>query len=395
MIPSLRKEYNAKFTTEKYHAFFSALNNIHPGAIDFRLAETPVFLPKQLYQQMISACESIIDLILDPRFVEKTEAGIPGKDKVPGTYGYPQTIVFDYGICVENGEIVPKLVELQGFPSLYAFQSVFPDIMRTFFPIPDNFSQYLDGLDRDSYTELFRKVLLGNHSPEHVVLLEIKPHEQKTRVDFYLTQDMTGVRPICVTELVAEGTSLFYVRDGVKTPIRRIYNRLIFDEFHARTDLTNAIDIREKFDVEWVPHPDWFYRVSKFTMPFISHPSVPETFFLNEVKQLPSDPSHYVLKPLFSFAGQGVVIDISQNDIDAIANPENWILQRKVEYADIIETPGGPAKTEIRIMYLWEGGASRPRPVINLARISKGKMIGTRFNKDKEWVGGTVAFVER
>jgi len=121
---------------------------------------------------------------------------------------------------------------------------------------------------------------------------------------------------------------------------------------------------------------------------------VPKTYFLNEVKQIPPDLENYVLKPLFSFAGQGVVIDISISDIEKIEDPANWILQRKVKYADVIETPDIPAKVEIRMMYLWEDGWSKPKPAINLARLSKGKMIGVRYNKDKEWVGGSVCFFE-
>ena len=88
-----------------------------------------------------------------------------------------------------------------------------------------------------------------------------------------------------------------------------------------------------------------------------------------------------------------MVIDVTFDDIDRIEDPQNWILQKKVKYANVIETPGERAKTEIRLMYLWEENAPKPIPAITLARISKGKMIGTRYNKDKDWVGGTVALV--
>lgn len=371
------------------------LDDLHPGAIEFRLAETPVFIPKDFTDKMIAACESIVDLITDPSFLNITAGGIPEQDKVPGNYGFPQTIAFDFGVCINNESLEPQLIEMQGFPSLYAFQVTYPEILKKHFNIPHNYSHYLGGHDRDSYVKLFREVLLGNHQPENVILLEIKPHEQKTRVDFYCTQDIAGIAPVCLTELIQEGRELFYMLKGKKTRIHRIYNRVIFDELNQQKDLGNIVDIRQDFDVEWLPHPDWFYRVSKYTLPFISNPYVPETFFLNEIKQLPSDLENFVLKPLFSFAGQGVVIDVKPEDIDNVKDPHNWILQRKVKYADVIETPDTPAKVEIRIMYLWKDGAARPEPAINLARLSKGKMIGTRYNKDKEWVGGTVAFFER
>jgi hypothetical protein len=266
--------------------------------------------------------------------------------------------------------------------------------LKKHFSIPSDFTHYLGGHDRNSYSKLFREVILGSHNPENVILLEIKPHDQKTRVDFYCTSDLTGVQPVCITDLIKEGAEIYYLLNGNKTKVKRIYNRVIFDELNARKDLGDIPDIRTELDVEWVPHPDWFYRISKYTLPFINHPYVPKTFFLNELKQLPAELQDFVLKPLFSFAGQGVVIDVKNEDIDNIRDPYNWILQRKVNYADVIQTPDSSAKAEIRIMYLWRENASRPEPAINLARLSKGKMIGTRYNKDKEWVGGSVAFFE-
>ena len=107
-------------------------------------------------------------------------------------------------------------------------------------------------------------------------------------------------------------------------------------------------------------HPNWFYRISKYTLPFIRHPYVPKTFFLNEIKEPPADLENYVLKPLFSFAGQGVVIDVTSKDIDNVRDPENWILQRKVKYADVIQTPDIPAKCRDKNFYFWKEGAARP-----------------------------------
>lgn len=397
MVPSARKAFNDAFTTERYQAFLEALNSRHPGAIEFRIAETPVFVGKHFYNQMIEACESIVDIITDPSFKELTERSIPKADRVPGEEGVSNMIAFDFGICTNaENQLEPQLIEMQGFPTLFGFQVYYPELIPQFFPVPEGYSQYLGGLDHRSYLEKLSKVILGNHQAENVILLEIKPHEQKTKIDFYCTRDYIGIQPICITELIREGRKLFYMREGVRTEVRRIYNRVIFDDLHSQKNtLGDYIDITDDLDVEWVPHPNWFYRISKFTLPFIRHPFVPQTFFLNEVHQLPQDLENYVLKPLFSFAGQGVVIDIRPEDIANIKDPENWILQRKVTYADVIETPGEPAKAEIRIMYLWEDGASRPTPAINLARLSKGKMIGVRYNKDKDWVGGSVALIER
>lgn len=396
MIPSLRKAFNESFTVERYEKFLTDLNSLHPGAIEFRVAETPVFISKEFGNKLIDACESIVDVIIDADFKQLTDKAIPASDYVPNENAHTHMIAFDFGVCINDaGELEPQLIEMQGFPTLFGFQVYYPEVIQKHFNIPSNFSQYLGTYNRDSYLKDLKEVIVGNHPTENVILLEIKPHEQKTRIDFYCTQDYLGIKPVCITELIKEGKKLYYLNDGVKTEVKRIYNRVIFDDLHAQKDtLGDFVDIREDLDVEWVPHPNWFYRISKYTLPLIKHPYVPATYFLNEIKQVPADLENYVLKPLFSFAGQGVVIDVTQADIDNVKDPENWILQKKVKYADVIETPDIPAKAEIRMMYLWKEGDARPKPAINLARLSKGKMIGVRYNMNKEWVGGSVCFFE-
>ena len=397
MVPALRKAFNDAFTRQRYDDFLTDLHSKYPGAIEFRIAETPVFIPKPFAAQLTDTCERIIDFITDPAFKKLTERAIPPGDRVPKENDHSHFLAFDFGVCVnETGQCIPQLIEMQGFASLYGFQVYYPDTLRRHFSIPENYSQYLSGLDRTTYLSALRDVILAGHPPENVILLELKPHEQKTRIDFYCTQDYLGIQPVCLTELIPEGRQLYYIHSGTgrRTLVRRIYNRVIFDELHAFQPGAN-VDIRQEWDVEWVAHPNWFYRISKFTLPFLQHPFVPPTFFLNEIKQPPADLENYVLKPLFSFAGQGVVIDIKPADLDKIRDPENWILQRKVIYADLIPTPDIPAKVEIRMMYLWKDGAPRPTLAINLARLSKGKMIGVRYNQDKEWVGGSVCFFEK
>lgn len=397
MVSDLRQSYNSAFSREKYQAFLNDLNGGYPGAIDFRISETPVFIPAGFGRQINEACEHIIDIILDPDFKAHSQASIPPSDEVANDNGYPHFLTFDFGICQgDDGAVEPRLIEMQGFPTLYGFQAYYPETLERHFEIPANYSNYFNGITKDSYLKILRDVIIGDCDPEQVIILEIRPHRQKTRIDFYCTSTYLGIDIVCLTELTSEGRNLFYMKDGRKILVKRIYNRVIFDELHAQKEtLGDVPDIRLDWDVEWVTHPNWFYRISKYTLPYIRHPFVPETYFLNEVKQLPDDLGQFVLKPLFSFAGQGVVIDVTMADIDAVKDPEHWILQRKVRYADIIETPDAGAKVEIRMMYLWEAGKPRPTLVTNLARLSKGKMIGVRYNKDKEWVGASVAYFEK
>ena len=397
MVPAIRHTFNKEFSEDKYNAFLHEIQEGYPGALDFRIAETPVFINKVLGNEIIDTCENIVDFILSKDFKECTERAIPKDERVANENNHPHFLAFDFGICNDGqGGLTPALIEMQGFPTLFAFQAYYPEILKHHFNIPSQFNNYFNGRNKESYIAALRKLILGDAQPGEVVLLEIKPDEQKTRIDFYCTASYIGIQPLCITKLIAEDNALFYMLDGKKQRIKRIYNRVIFDELNAmKSSLGEHVDIRKAYDVEWITHPNWFYRISKYTLPFLDHPCIPETRFLHEIKNIPENLDQYVLKPLFSFAGQGVIIDLTKEDLTGIKDPENWILQKKVYYADCILTPDMPAKAEIRMMYIWNDGDERPTLVTNLARLSKGKMIGTRYNKDKEWVGGSVAFFEQ
>lgn len=395
MQKELRHQFNSNFSEKKYTAYEQELENLHPGTLEFRNAETPVFIPKDFTLQMLAACEDIIDVIVDKNFKARTERAIPADIAVSNENEQPEFIAFDFGICENaSGTIEPQLIEMQGFPTLFAFQAFHTAITKAYVNVPATYDAYLNGYTEATYIQLLKDIIIGDCSPENVILLEIYPEQQKTRIDFYCTEDLLGIKTVCITKLIGAGNQLFYEKDGRQIQIKRIYNRLIFDDLHQQKNLGKFIDISHPWDVEWIPHPNWFYRISKYTLPLINNPFVPPTFYLNELKNIPADLENYVLKPLFSFAGMGVLIDVTKADIDKVTDPENWILQKKVKYADIIETPDVPAKAEIRLFYFWKKGWARPIAVHNLVRLSKGKMIGTRYNKDRTWVGSSVAFFE-
>ena len=397
MIPSLRQQYNRQFTKEKYEAYLNDLDNLYPGQLDFRIAETPVFVPKDFWQKMLSACDRIVDNITTPGYRQQSEKAIPSHLFVPNEDQHPDFIAFDFGICLnKEGSLEPQLIEMQGFPTLFAWQLLQPETHHKHYSWPKGFNFFLNGYNRETYIQLFRDIVIGQSNPENVVLLEIFPEKQKTRVDFRATESLLGIKTVCLTGLIQEGKNLFYEKDGRRIRIERIYNRLIFDDLSQQ-----PAEVQEKgklmlqdLDVQWVSHPNWFYRLSKYTLPFIDHPFVPATHFLSALKNIPEDLENYVVKPLFSFAGQGVIIDVTKEAIEKIPDPENWIIQEKVQYAAVIDTPDEPAKCEIRIFYFWPPGSERPVAVNNLARLSKGKMIGVRYNQDKTWVGGSFCLFE-
>jgi hypothetical protein len=397
MDPSARKAFNDNFTPAKYEGFLDSLNDGLKKPIPFRIAETPVFLTDDFRDKLLEAGQDIIDVILQPDFKQLTERAIPEKWRVANENDHPHFIALDFGVCRdEQDNIVPKLIELQGFPSLYGFQAYLGDHYRDIFDIPENWTIYFNGLQGQEYIDLFKKTILRHCQPDEVVLMDVNAPEQKTSVDFYVTQNQIGVPTVSLSDLIEKDNKLFYERNGSLKRIKRIYNRLIFDEAESDPDIFNkVVDIRKAFNVEWVTHPHWFYRISKFTMPFLKGDYIPKTQFLNQVKSIPADLENYVLKPLFSFAGQGVIIDVAREDIDKIKDPENWILQQKVNYEPVLKAPDGGVKVEIRLLYLWPDGQSKPTLAINLARLSRGKMIGVRYNQDFDWVGGTIAFMRK
>ena len=394
MIPAKRQKYNQQFTEEKYKNFLEKLQDGY-CEIPFRVAETPIFIPKALKAKLIAAGEEIISLIKQPDFKELTKNSIPKNWNVPNENEQPHFLTFDFGICKnEAGELTPMLIEMQGFPSLYGFQSHLANTFRQVFEIDNSVNHFLNDFDEKQYIQLFKDVILGNHQPSEVALMDVDAPNQKTAIDFFVTQKMLGIKILALEDIKKIGNQLFYEENGKQIQLKRIYNRLIFDEVADNTEIfKNSFDPREELDVEWVTHPNWFYRISKYTMPFLDSEFVPETRFLNQLESIPADLENYVLKPLFSFAGMGVIIDVNENDIINIKDPENWILQRKVTYEPVVEALDGGVKAEIRMMYLWPDNGE-PQLCINLARLSRGKMIGVRYNADFDWVGGTVGFME-
>ena len=394
MISKYRNRFNSEFSEEKYKDFLKALEGPF-GNIPFRVAETPVFIPQELMAQLTEAGDEIIRFIQKKDFKAITEASIPSQWSVPGENNHPHFLTFDFGICKdESGTLVPRLIEMQGFPSLYGFQSFLGKTYKQAYGLDEGLSPYLNGFDEERYIALLKEVILGDCEPHEVALMDIDAPEQKTAVDFFVTQQYLGIKVLSLTDIFREGRSLFHLDNGKKTKLKRVYNRLIFDEMTEKTELfEQGFDPRQDLDVEWVTHPNWFYRISKYTMPFLKSKYIPETYFLKDLDMIPDNLENYVLKPLFSFAGMGVIIDVSLSDIEAINDPENWILQKKVVYDPVVQAPDAGVKAEIRLMYLWPDGGV-PQLCINLARLSRGKMIGVRYNKDFDWVGGTVGLVE-
>lgn len=394
MVPAYRDKYNADFTEEKYKRFLDDLNREAGYHIDFRIAESPIFISKEFEQKLFEAADQILDTVISPDYVRLSEAAIPPKLRVPNEQPRPTTIAIDLAVCRnEAGELLPQLIEMQAFPSLFCYQHWLAGMYRRHFTVPETVTHLFGGQTESQYISTLRKWIIADQDPEQVVLMEIEPEKQKTRVDFELTKQYLGIEYVCVSKVIRDGENLFYKKDGRKIPIRRIYNRVIFDEFIKRSDLDCQFHLTEDVNVEWVSHPNWFFRISKYSLPFLSSRYVPKTYFLHELNEIPSDLENYVLKPLFSFAGAGVHFDVTKEIVDGIGDRSNYILQRKVNYEPVLRAADeGMVKTEVRLLFLWMDGDKKPKPAISVIRLSRGKMIGVDFNKNKTWVGGSVGF---
>jgi hypothetical protein len=396
MIPSSRHQFNAAFTPESYQAMLADIDQQLPGQLDFRVAETPVFIPADLRDKLIQAGKDIIKVIQQTDFKQRTEASIPPSQRVPNEDAHAEFLTFDFAVCRNSaGELEPQLIEMQGFPSLYAFQAYLPEIFAKHYPISSTVSPFIEVADANAYYANLKNLLLGGENPENVILLELFPDKQKTRIDFALTKEYWGIEAVSLPDIRKRGRQLYYMRDGREIIIKRIYNRVIFDELERYPDLKAEFNLTDDVDVTWVGHPNWFFRVSKYTLPLIKSAFAPPSYYLQDLAEYPKDLDNYVLKPLFSFAGAGVRLHITSADLDAITDKQNYLLQRKVVYEPVVQAPDGLVKCEIRLLYTWPHSEPQPTLVAGLARLSRGEMIGVDFNKNKDWVGGTTPLFEK
>ncbi len=393
MEVNARKQFNQSFSPGRYQTFLQDVCDHFNHTPNFRIAETPVFIPHDLKLRLFDACRELCEVICRPDFKDLTENALENDYRVPAEDDHTIFLQMDFGITRDTeGRLVPKLIEVQGFPSLYLYQDFVASMYRKHFDLPEECS-HLIGMTSEEYQALLCRTILGSHEPKNVILLEIEPNRQTTRIDFLVTEKICGTKALCISDVRKSGRNLYYINEsGEKVDIHRIYNRVIFDELIQRHDLKREFLFTDDLDVEWAGHPNWFFRISKYTLPLFQSSYVPKTWFLKDLNEIPSDLENYVLKPMFSFSGAGVIFNVSREAIEKTSNPTNYILQEKIKYEPVIEAPNEPVKCEVRMLMLWPPEEEKPIIVNNLTRLSKGEMIGVKYNRDKDWVGGSVGF---
>ena len=394
MDSRFRSLFNAGFTGELYDWYKSELSRRLGCSFEFRLAESPLFLTDDFKQRAVDGATAIVEQLSDPDLIEQMKAAIPERWNTPGMDRLPSFAQVDFAVVRDaDGTLVPKLIELQGFPSLTSLQTIQRDVWKDTLARMDGldvaWSCWFSGYDRQAFLDLARRTIVGLHDPAEVILMDIDPPRQKTFPDFAATKLLYGVDAVDPTTLTRRGKQLFR---GDGTPVRRIYNRVVFDEL-INKGIELPFDHRQELDVEWAPHPNWYWVWSKYSLPFLRHESVPRATFVSDLQRIPEDLSRYVLKPLFSFAGGGVNVDPTAADIEAIPASERhaWCIQEKIEYEPALQAAdGGGVKIEIRLMFLRPDDEAKPILAQNLVRLSRGKMLGVDFNKQFTWVGSTV-----
>jgi hypothetical protein len=389
LIRSHRQWFNRNYSDERHRRFLGILEERCGEPALFRHSETPAFLPATLVAKMARYGREMVEqLLANPQYQADSRAAIPAEFQAPNEDPAPLFVQADFGL---DADVEPKLVEIQGFPTLYAYQPLMAAAYREAYGMDARLAALPDGLTLAEYEALLRRAIVGGCDAENVVLMEIDPWQQKTRHDFLLTEQMLGVRTVDIATVRKEGRALFYEHDGKTIPIRRIYNRAIVDEL-VRRGIQTAFDFRDELDVEWAGHPNWFFRLSKFSLPYLEHPAVPRTQFLDRVERV-ENPERYVLKPLYSFAGTGVIVGPTAEQIAAVPEEQRsgYILQERVDFEPVLETPFGANKMEVRIMYVW---LDRLRPVNTIIRMGRGAQMGVDHNKGMDWVGGSAAFID-
>jgi hypothetical protein len=399
MLQPYRDHFNAHFTPAQYADLITRLNQATRTTIDFTIAETPCFFPRSLMDELAATGAQLTHQLLDnPDYLRASGQTLPDQYRVPNQDPHPNFMTVDFGLIRNpDGTLSPKLVELQAFPSIFGYQDLLSRQYIETYNLDPSLEWHLGGLNRETYWQLLRKVILGNHAPENVILLEIDPTHQKTLPDFHIHEDNLGIATVDITSLIKHGTRLFYLRDGREIPIHRIYNRTIVDELQ-RKSIHLPFDYRDDLDVEWAGHPNWYFRISKFALPYLNHPSVPTAVFLDDwfaqrnIDTLPEDRAQLLLKPLYSFAGKGIQFNPTDADLAAIppADRHLYLLQQRVNFSPVIQTPHGPTQAEVRILYLWPDGCAL-QPAIGLVRLGRGLMMGVDHNRNQQWVGSSAA----
>jgi len=399
MLQPYRDEFNAHFTPAKYSDLLARLNQLTRTAIEFRVAETPCFFPHALMNELANTGAELTHQLLDnPAYMQASNQTIPARYLVPNENPKPNFMTVDFGLVRNpDGSLSSKLVELQAFPSIFGYQDILSRQYIEAYGLDPNLTRHLAGHNERTYWQLLRQVIVGDHDPENVVLLEIDPDHQKTLPDFHVYEDKLHIATVDIAKLRKQGNRLFYQRDGRDIPIHRIYNRAIVDELE-RKNIQLPFDYRDSLDVEWAGHPNWYFRISKFSLPYFNHPSVPKAVFLDDwfahrnVEGLPHQRENLLLKPLYSFAGKGIQFAPTDHDLSAIPQADRhlYLLQERVAFEPVIQTPHGPTQAEVRIMYLWPDGGNL-QPVIALVRLGRGLMMGVDHNRDRQWVGSSAA----
>ncbi len=419
MLLEYRARFNQRFHEEDYASLLALLQQRCGVGIEFRVAETPIFVPPALLQEMAAVGADLAKwLVGHEAYLDAARNAIPAGYCVPDETAHPNFLTADFSLVRESGgKLAPKLVEIQAFPSVYGYQVELCSAYRDVFELDTQLHIFLGGLNEADYWKLLTQTIVANHDPENVVLLEIDPVHQKTRPDFEVMARRLGIVVVDIVRIEAIGNRLHYRNEaGRLVPIRRIYNRAIADDLIAR-NVRLPFDWTQTWDVEWAGHPNWYFLISKFSLPWLSglalrHAVVPPAVFLSHLIEglgreelaaagvaLPPGSSadtvyeSLLLKPLFSFAGKGILFEPSQAQLEAIpaAKRGEFLVQQRMRFEPTIETPHGLTQAEIRILYLWPDGGNLT-PALSLVRLGRGKMMGVDHNKGQKWVGASAAF---
>ena len=422
MIPELRNRFNQRFTAERYIALLGLLNTRCRTKVEFRVAETPIFVRESILDEMAAAgAELARSLMADVDYLSAARQAIPQGYCVANETAHPHFLTADFALVRgANGNLEPRLVEIQAFPSVFGYQAVLNAAYREIFDLPESLGGYLSGLNEASYWELLAHTVLGGKDPENVVLMDVDPRHQKTRPDFEITAKRLGIAVVDIQRIESAGNKLCYRNtSGRVVPIHRIYNRSIADELISR-QVHLQFDLTHPWEVEWAGHPNWYFLISKFSLPWLSRPAagfkvVPPAAFLGNFLAGPGHAAlaasgvplpavvgpqtvygELLLKPLFSFAGKGIEFDPTQKQLEAIAagSRDSYLVQQRMRFEPTIETPHGLTQAEIRILYLWPDGGTLT-PALSLVRLGRGKMMGVDHNRNQEWVGASAAFYPR
>lgn len=290
----------------------------------------------------------------------------------------PDTLTIDFAVVsVDGGKADLKLIEAQAYAATLHAMLDFEE---------EAGGGVLGGLTVKQRKSILDREILGNFKPNETIMLSHDINKLSTKFDFTIAKK--SIEPLSLGDLFIEDGKLFYIKDGIRQCVKRIYSRIILsdlntDELHF---FRNILSIK---DVSWFNHYTWYHKINKSHINDISHKAKLRQYSLDEAGALNLE--NTVLKAKDGHSGSGVIVSPSYRHLSGIDKDAHF-LQEKVSYAECFTPPlsNKPHKIELRCALLLDRTKNTFVPIMTMGRVSLSGMISETMRSPSEHEGAAL-----